>query len=134
MNRDDIIKIAKQSGVLSGYESELFQRFAILVAAAEREACANVVEQAGIEGHGTLAAAAMIRARGNEHWDKPHEEQERLFLEKFAELIVRECADIAREVGTSTDPEDFALDRCYEIEAKIKEHFGIDSWCRASLK
>jgi hypothetical protein len=31
---------------------------------AEREACADVVEQAGIEGHGTLAAAAMIRARG----------------------------------------------------------------------
>ena len=33
---------------------------------AEREACAKVVEQAGIEGHGTLAAAAMIRARGKE--------------------------------------------------------------------
>ena len=32
--------------------------------AAEREACAKVVEQAGIDGYGTLAAAAMIRARG----------------------------------------------------------------------
>ena len=29
---------------------------------------------------------------GNEHYDKPHEEQQRLFMEKFAELIVRECA------------------------------------------
>ena len=32
---------------------------------AEREACAQLVEQAGIDGYGTLAAAAMIRARGN---------------------------------------------------------------------
>ena len=32
--------------------------------AAEREACAKVVEQAGVDGYGTLAAAAMIRARG----------------------------------------------------------------------
>ena len=47
-------------------------------------------------------------------------------LEKFAEMIVRECMDIAREVGTSTEPEDFALDRCYEIETKIKEHFGVE--------
>ena len=31
---------------------------------AEREACAKVCEQAGIDGCGTLAAAAMIRARG----------------------------------------------------------------------
>ena len=32
--------------------------------AREREACAVTVEQAGIDGYGTLAAAAMIRARG----------------------------------------------------------------------
>lgn len=32
----------------------------------EREACALVVEQAGIDGFETLAAAAAIRARGNE--------------------------------------------------------------------
>ena len=30
----------------------------------EREACALAVEQAGIDGYGTLAAAAAIRARG----------------------------------------------------------------------
>jgi 2-hydroxychromene-2-carboxylate isomerase len=58
---------------------EQLTRFAALVAAAERqrnlemvqilveaerEACAKVCEQAGIDGYGTLAAAAMIRARG----------------------------------------------------------------------
>jgi hypothetical protein len=32
--------------------------------AAEREACAKVVEQAGMEGYGTLAAAFLIRERG----------------------------------------------------------------------
>jgi hypothetical protein len=41
-------------------------KFAALVTAAEREACAKVCEQAGIDGYGTLAAAAMIRARGEE--------------------------------------------------------------------
>lgn len=40
------------------------KRFTGLVAAAEREACAQMCEQAGIEGYGTLAAAAVIRARG----------------------------------------------------------------------
>ena len=32
----------------------------------EREACAITCEQAGIDGYGTLAAAAAIRARGQE--------------------------------------------------------------------
>lgn len=35
------------------------------VAAAERESCALLVEQMGIEGYGTLAIAAAIRARGD---------------------------------------------------------------------
>lgn len=43
---------------------------------------------------------------------------------KFAELVAaaeREaCANIAREVGTNTETEDFALDRCYEIESAIR--------------
>jgi len=47
-------------------------------------------------------------------------------LEKLVELVVQECADIAREVGTNTVPEDFALDKCYEIEDKIKQHFGVE--------
>ena len=32
---------------------------------------------------------------GNEHYDKSPEEQHRLIMEKFAELIVRACADAA---------------------------------------
>ncbi len=73
MTRDDILKMAREAGgyraaptdkaLLLLSESHL-ERFAALVAAAEREECARVVEQAGIDGYGTLAAAAMIRARG----------------------------------------------------------------------
>jgi hypothetical protein len=75
MNREEIIKIARQSGVLSGYESELFQRFANLVAAAEREACAQIVERnaevckdnSNWMLHDVLAGNALaIRARGRE--------------------------------------------------------------------
>jgi hypothetical protein len=37
MTRDDIIRMVREAGVLSGYESELFQIFAALVAEAERK-------------------------------------------------------------------------------------------------
>jgi hypothetical protein len=46
-------------------ELKNIEKFAELVQADEREACAKVCEQAGIDGYGTLAAAAMIRARSN---------------------------------------------------------------------
>ena len=74
MDRDDIIRMAqKVSGVefpasmeggKIGMNIEHLERFAHLVAVAEREACALEVEKAGMEGYGTLAAAAAIRARG----------------------------------------------------------------------
>jgi hypothetical protein len=41
-------------------------RFASLISGQEREACASTCEQAGIDGLGTLAAAALIRKRGDE--------------------------------------------------------------------
>ena len=47
-------------------------------------------------------------------------------MEKFAELIVRECMDIARKVGNISEPDDWALDRCYEIEQRIQDHFGVE--------
>ena len=36
MTREDVIRMAREAGVLSGYDSDLFQRFAALVAAHER--------------------------------------------------------------------------------------------------
>ena len=69
MNRDDIIRMAREAGDYlvdkRGREDFIFdsygiERFAALVAAAEREACADVAEN-GLIGH-TIAKA--IRARG----------------------------------------------------------------------
>ena len=67
MNRDDIIRMAEEAsggrqpdgwGVMLDHEQ--LERFAALVAAAEREACADVAEN-GLIGH-TIAKA--IRASG----------------------------------------------------------------------
>ena len=71
MTRDDIIRMAREAGIDwhqhwdIGADTNRLERFAELVAAAERKACAKLVEQMGIEGYGTLAIAAAIRARGN---------------------------------------------------------------------
>ena len=80
MNQDDIISMAREAGATPytnrhypdrptyTFNVEQLKRFAELVAAAEREACAKAVEA---EAHmfETLAAAkslsAAIRARGN---------------------------------------------------------------------
>jgi hypothetical protein len=81
MTRDEIIRMAREAG-MSGLESsgilENFERFAALVAAAEREACAKVAES--MRPHGgrmfdeaqsacfsaLTDCAVAIRARGQE--------------------------------------------------------------------
>ena len=49
MNREDIIRMAQEAGIMSdvlqlGDNLKLLERFAALVASAEREACAKVCE------------------------------------------------------------------------------------------
>ena len=57
---------------------------------------------------------------GNEHYDKSHEEQQRLFMEKFAELIVSECSRIADDwVNNEDNGKNYPSD-------KIKQHFGVE--------
>ncbi len=70
MNRDDIIKMAREAGAMFDHmtwvERDLapvFERFAALVAAHEREACARVCLEEAPSLDGQLCAAA-IRARG----------------------------------------------------------------------
>jgi hypothetical protein len=89
MNREEVMEMAYESGMIAGYEGEpdLLERFAALVAAAEREACAKVCdaeaqsrEEAAHKTHGAGSpaygrqmagvnaaknCAAAIRARGN---------------------------------------------------------------------
>ena len=54
-----------------------------------------------------------------------HVEVEKI-MKVFAELIVRECMDIAHNVGNISEPDDWALDRCYEIEQRIQDRFGVE--------
>jgi len=84
MNRDDILRMAREAGLTSAsskpwgeadvtryFEAkDALERFAALVAAAEREACAKVCENiceydAMCDGYYAETYAAAIRARGN---------------------------------------------------------------------
>lgn len=76
MNREDIIKLAREAGLRIGPagmgqtiwgSDEDLERFAALVAAAEREACADAAEQFLTRGRSPFgrSVAAAIRARGN---------------------------------------------------------------------
>jgi len=62
MNRDDIIRMAREAGFYSNPDVAKFEHFANLVAAAEREACeaAAYNNRIGCD----CPCAAVIRARG----------------------------------------------------------------------
>jgi hypothetical protein len=64
MNAEDIIRLMEESGLAKGAGMIRVSKFANMVAAFEREECAKVVEQAGMDGYGTLAAALLVRERG----------------------------------------------------------------------
>ena len=74
MNRDDILRLYKEANGWSpkGFEKTIYEleRFAALVAAAEREACARVCEDKaddlseGDWDSACINCAAAIRARG----------------------------------------------------------------------
>ena len=68
MNREEIIRMAREAGLAYGSDEKPLgsvTRFAALVAAAEREACAKAVEDyCGAWDDGGYALAATIRARG----------------------------------------------------------------------
>ncbi len=75
MNREDIIRMAREAGfrdtttpvVALGVSWEQVQRFAALVAAHEREACAKVCEDyCGAWDDEGYALAAVIRARSEQ--------------------------------------------------------------------
>jgi hypothetical protein len=57
---------------------------------------------------------------GNEHYNESHEEKQRLWVEKFGELIVRECAKAADEGLAQVT---------MKVEwpsYHIKKHFGVE--------
>ena len=66
MTRDDIIRMAREAGPLTkGPFDDWCDRFANLVAAAEREACAAICEEEEeLRDHTPFDCALRIRARG----------------------------------------------------------------------
>ena len=70
MNREDIIRMAKNSGLFVELvlerDLDCLERFAALVASAEREACAQMLEAASKTGKiiSCTSAAKAIRSRG----------------------------------------------------------------------
>jgi hypothetical protein len=78
MNRDDIIRMAREAGCIPRRhpehwdawvfnEAEQLERFAALVAAAEREACAQLVENYALQYDDpvwALKLTAAIQSRG----------------------------------------------------------------------
>jgi hypothetical protein len=69
MTKDDIIRMAREAGLQPYYDEQEtdIEAFAHLVAAAEREACAKLIEAypewLGVNAKQDISAA--IRARGN---------------------------------------------------------------------
>ena len=65
MNRDEIIKLARETGLLPNPEvyAEDLERFAALVAAAEREACAKLCEEQAIRSEASMRKSKTVKAR-----------------------------------------------------------------------
>jgi hypothetical protein len=66
MTIEDIIRMAREAGIVGSFWPEL-EAFASLVAAAEREACAKVCDEfeSDTDPDAGAVLAAAIRARGN---------------------------------------------------------------------
>ena len=69
MDREQIIRMAREAGIGPVYGYESIERFAALVAEHEREACAKVCDVLAVHPEYasdiTKVAAQAIRARGN---------------------------------------------------------------------
>ena len=57
---------------------------------------------------------------GHERWNTTSQFES--FLEKFAELIVRECMDVVRDISQEYDGGSTVVNAADEI----KEHFGVE--------
>jgi hypothetical protein len=55
---------------------------------------------------------------------QPYYDEQESDITAFANLVANhereECAKVAREIGNATNPDDWALDKCGEIEAAIR--------------
>ena len=61
---------------------------------------------------------------GNEHYEESYEEKQRLWTEKFAELIVRECVAICQDIDGEDNID--ARSGRQDCAVEIREHFGVE--------
>ena len=63
---------------------------------------------------------------GNEHSDKSHEEKQWLWAEKFTEMIVLECENVAKNPKWySESPSNGWRNPIRHVCNEMKEHFGV---------
>lgn len=72
-----------------------------------------------------LAQQADMYAR-SDNSSMLFENYQKRYTEKFAELIVLECADIALKSGNITNKSEQAKAEANRIYYKIQEHFGVE--------
>lgn len=53
-------------------------------------------------------------------------EEQTKFMEKFAELIVRECAEQSMSIGRYNTPSGITPDLSIAIAVGLKKHFGVE--------
>jgi hypothetical protein len=68
---------------------------------------------------GQLAIRCSIETGSYEYGSRPEFD-----YEKFAELIVRECAKVSED--DITDGDACCTNTAYRIASQIKEHFGVE--------
>jgi hypothetical protein len=68
----------------------------------------------------TLAAEAGFNRGDMERWDVTP------LFEKFAELIVRECAEQSMSIGRYHDINGITPDLAISIAVGLKKHFGVE--------
>ena len=64
--------------------------------------------------------ADLIRADAMEAATRAANESWSLACKKMVEFEREACANIARDIGNATEPDDWALDKCNEIETAIR--------------
>jgi hypothetical protein len=73
-----------------------------------------------------LAVMAKLMAEEDINRQITYNAELKAFAEKFAELIVKECADISLKSGNIANKNIAAKIESERIYHKIKEHFGVE--------
>lgn len=70
----------------------------------------------------------LLKQSTNPPWDGEQGPMNEFNLERFAEFIVKECANVCRDDGRWFQEQDDKVEAgvAYALCYKIKEHFGVE--------